>query len=114
MLHYITLPNQRRVSAGQYAAAWKAIKAQPDALYPGFDHFPTRGREILAKMSAGLHDRINRHLPAIPARAEEAFWELKRLATDLPLRVIIRPQSLGPQARRIALARFPNRLHTED
>ncbi len=114
MLHYITLPNHRRVSVGKYAAAWKAIAANPDALYTGFDHFPTPGREILAKMRDGLHDRINRHLPPIPARAEEAFWELKRLAADLPRRVIIRPQSLGPQARRIALARFPNRLHTED
>jgi len=113
-MNYITLPNQRRVSVGQYAAAWKAIKAKPDALYPGFDHFPNPGREILAKMRAGLHDRINRHLPPIPARAEEAFWELFRLSRDLPTRTIIRRVSLGPQARRIADTRFPHRLHTED
>lgn len=113
-MNYITLPNQRRVSVGQYAAAWKAIQAAPDALYPGFDHFPTRGREILAKMRAGLHDRINRHLPPIPARAEEAFWELLRLSRDLRARVITRRQSLGLHARRVADARFPHRLHTED
>jgi len=113
-MNYITLPNQRRVSVGQYAAAWKAIQAAPDALYPGFDHFPTRGREILAKMRAGLHDRINRHLPPIPARAEEAFWELSRLARDLPRRILIRERSLSPHARRIATKHFPHRLHTED
>lgn len=115
MQHYITLPNQRHVSLGSYVAAWKAIKANPGALYPGFDHFPTRGHEILAKMRAGLHDRINRHLPPVSVRALDAEGELLRLAAYLRTpRLIIRRQSLGIHARRVADARFPQRLTTSN
>lgn len=63
MIRLITLPNGRRVTLGTYAAAWRAILAKPDGLFPGFDHFPERGRHILNRIREGLHDRINRHLP---------------------------------------------------
>jgi hypothetical protein len=63
MIRLITLPNGRRVTLGTYVTAWRSILANPDADYPGFDHFPECGWHILVAIRDGLHDRINRHLP---------------------------------------------------
>lgn len=112
MKHIITLPNQRQVTAGTYAAAWRAIKAKPDAFFPGWDYFPISGREILKAMRDGLHDRINRHIPQAgrkwDADAQGDLWRLAR-AVNTP-RLIVRRQAFGPEARRIIDSRLTHRV----
>lgn len=58
----ITLPNGRPIGLGRYANAWRELlKMDPRRAVAGFDFFPAPAGEILAKMRAGLMDRINRH-----------------------------------------------------
>jgi hypothetical protein len=65
----ITLPNGNRVTLAAYVAAWKnMVAANRDAVvarkeYKGWQWFPVTAGEILSDISAGVHDRINRHLP---------------------------------------------------
>lgn len=105
MKHYITLPNNRRVSVGTYANAWKTLKSlSPDALMPGFDYLPERADVILRKMREGLHDRINKHLP--PAEYErirdnERFYSARRLATVVNSRLIIRESTVRHLPRKL-------------
>lgn len=64
MNRYITLPNGKHVSLGTYVKAWRELKR----LHPGTPikgwgwHLETAG-QILQEIHAGVHDRINRHLP---------------------------------------------------
>lgn len=60
----VRLPKGSLVSLGRYVAAWRALRSlPPDAHVRGWDHFPTPAGDVLRKMRAGLHDRINVHLP---------------------------------------------------
>jgi hypothetical protein len=62
MLLVFTLPNGRRVSHGAYVRAWRALQTlAPCRLVPGFEHFPTAARDILASIRAGVLERVNRH-----------------------------------------------------
>lgn len=60
----IRIPNGKLVPIGMYARTWKFL-LQPErdlsARFPGWDHFPTEGRTILANMRGMLMDIINRH-----------------------------------------------------
>jgi len=62
MKHTIHLPAiDRTVTVGQYVAAVRAAKANPDRT---FKHglttwWPTTGRDIVAQFFAGVEDRIN-------------------------------------------------------
>jgi len=40
-------------------AALRAIRAKPDADYPGWNWFATPGHFILKEFRRGMHDRIN-------------------------------------------------------
>lgn len=58
-------PEGRAVTIAKMAAAMRAIRANPDADYPGWNWFPTPGHFILRSFHDGLDRRIN-------ARAELA------------------------------------------
>ena len=57
----------RWVSLGQYVAAVKRAKAEPET---EFNHGlttwePTTGADVVRQFRAGIHDRINQGVPAI-------------------------------------------------
>lgn len=58
--HVFKTPEGRAVSIRQMARALRAIRADPDAEYPGWNWFDTPGHFILREFRRGLHDRINR------------------------------------------------------
>ncbi len=56
---FFKTPEGRSVSIRQMAGALRAIRANPDADYPGWNWFPTPGHFILREFRRGLNDRIN-------------------------------------------------------
>lgn len=52
-------PDGRPVSIKKMSAAMRAIRANPDADYPGWNWFPTSGHFILKSFRDGLNHRIN-------------------------------------------------------
>jgi hypothetical protein len=56
---YFLTPEGRPVSIRRMGAALRAIRANPDADYPGWDWFPTPGHFIIREFRRGLDDRIN-------------------------------------------------------
>lgn len=61
---YFKTPEGRAVSIATMGAALRAIRANPDGDYPGWNWFPTSGHAILAEFRRGLNDRINRRDPS--------------------------------------------------
>ena len=62
--HVIRLPNGKTCSLRTYVDSWRALKGmRPELDVNGFDHFPTPAKSILRALRAGMHDRINRHVP---------------------------------------------------
>lgn len=60
-MQYITIPNGKRVTLGQYCRAWKAIKTlAPDAEVMGWSAFNLRADVIRYQIWKGVEDRINR------------------------------------------------------
>lgn len=59
----IRLPNGKWCGIGRYAQAWRNMLDPINARqsFPGWSHFPTEGRSILADMRRGLQERISRH-----------------------------------------------------
>lgn len=53
-------PEGRTVSIATMAKALRAIRANPDVEYAGWNWFSTPGHFILREFRRGLHDRINR------------------------------------------------------
>ena len=55
----------RRVTIGQYVAAIKKAKANPDAQFPhGLTcWWPCTGSEIMKQFRRGMHDRIDQAVP---------------------------------------------------
>ena len=67
-MRYITLPNGRKCGLAKYIAAFRTLKqAKPESMWPGWDYFSTSASSILSAMHYGIHDRINRHIPAFGA-----------------------------------------------
>jgi len=56
---YFKTPEGRAVSIRQMAGALRRVRANPEALFPGWEWFPTPGYAILREFRRGLHDRIN-------------------------------------------------------
>ncbi len=81
----IGLPNGRDCSLGVYVQAWRKLRElSPETECPGWGHFPEEAGEILRTMSAGVHDRINRHMtPPLDTCDDDTFWRLRRLANML-------------------------------
>lgn len=51
-------PEGRAVSIAKMAAAMRAIRANPDADYPGWNWYPTPGHFIIRSFRDGLDHRI--------------------------------------------------------
>lgn len=56
---FFKTPEGRPISIRTMAKALRAIRANPDAEYPGWNWFPTPGHMILRIFRDGMHDRIN-------------------------------------------------------
>jgi hypothetical protein len=61
MRRVITLGYGRQVTIGQYVAAVKSAKANPDATFKDSlcERWPATGREIVGQFVTGMMDRIN-------------------------------------------------------
>lgn len=60
----VALPGGRHILIEEYLRSWKAlIGMPPNRSVHGWDWFDVSVGDILSKISAGIHDRINRHLP---------------------------------------------------
>lgn len=57
---YFKTPAGRSVSIRTMTKALRAIRANPDAEYPGWEWYPLPGHYILRSFRDGMHDRINR------------------------------------------------------
>jgi hypothetical protein len=73
----IGLPDGRHVLIPEYVRSWRILLTiPPDRSVANWSHFPTSAREILASISAGIHDRINRHIPGHgQGRKWDADWQ---------------------------------------
>lgn len=85
--HFVTLASGRRVSLGAYVAAWRTVRrADPNARFRGapdawFGEIEPAER-ILRQFRAGLHSRINRHLPDYGrGRKWSQDWQREALQT---------------------------------
>ena len=109
MRHTIGLPDGRSVTVREYVRSWRILKTlPPDRLVNGFYWFPETADTILHALRAGIHDRINRHLPGYgQGRKWNPQWQadMARASRDLNRpRLVIRwlPSDLK--------VRFPHRL----
>ena len=95
MARYVTLGDGRKISLGRYVAAWKACKTlSPDtAIGRGVSGTGETASEALRRLHAGMHDRINRHIPGYGIGrkwSDDWFWPTWRASRDLNSRVVIR------------------------
>lgn len=97
--HFVTLANGRRVTLGAYVAAWRTVRsADPAARYHGAPNSwfgePEPAETILRQFRAGMHDRINRHLPGFGRGrkwSDQWFFDALRAARDVNTpRLIVR------------------------
>lgn len=109
MKRYITLPNGNKCGLPVYVSAWKELKASPlESSIKGWDHFPSQVGDVLRDIRHGVHDRINRHIPAYgQSRKWSDQWQadISRASRDLNtprLAISWLPSDLRD--------RFPNRL----
>ena len=83
----IRLPNGKLVSVACYVASWRTLKGlAPHVDVRGFDHFPEPAGRVLSSLRAGMHDRINRHVPGYGVGRKwsgDWFWSVYRTARDL-------------------------------
>jgi hypothetical protein len=58
------LPNGKHCSLATYRNAWNKLKTlKPDSEINGWEWYPVPARDILRQLRAGMHNRINRHIP---------------------------------------------------
>lgn len=83
MVRVITIPNGKRVTLGQYCAAWKALKGMdPQAEVKGWEWYTVPASHVLRRMREGLEDRINRRGGLVIRTASE-----KRIRRQLERRI---------------------------
>jgi hypothetical protein len=73
----VVLPNGRRCGLGTYVLAWRTmLKMNPQELVKGWGHFSEPAGYVLRELRAGMHDRINRHIPGYGrGRKWNADWQ---------------------------------------
>jgi hypothetical protein len=109
----IVLGDGTRVGLGHYVEAWKRLKQLPGDTWikkcP--DGWGGSARDALRQCRAGLHDRINRHIPGHGKGrkwSDDWFWTARRFAADVNTpRLIVR---WAPEDFR---ARLAHRLTTD-
>jgi len=88
-MRIIALGNGKRVSLGEYVRIWRRVRQAPSGtIYTESlcGWWPTTRETILAQFSAGVHDRINRHLPGYGVgRKWKPQWqsEMRRTARQV-------------------------------
>ena len=103
------LPNGRYVGRGSFVRDWRILKGlEPQAMVKGFDHFAMSAEEVLRRIVAGVHDRINRQMVGYEkGRKWDNDWQRHALQCALAVntpRLIVRwiPQDLrGRLAHRL-------------
>ena len=107
---YVTLGDGRKIGLGRYVAAWRdCLALSPEThIGRGIDGYGQSAGEALRDLRAGMHDRINRHVPGFGrGRKWSADWQRAALhaagAVNTP-RLVVRwlPADLMkvPQLRR--------------
>ena len=84
----IVLGDGTRVPLAVYVAGWKRAKQLPGDTWVGKcpDGYGGFARDALRQCRAGMHDRINRHLPGFGKGrkwADDWQWEARRFASDV-------------------------------
>jgi len=89
---YIATPKGMRVSITAYIKAWRTVKANPSAEFPGWEWYPVTGADVYRDMTAGMHDRINKRgcLTVRTPASWDAWRRDQRAIEDYRLRRIIR------------------------
>lgn len=103
----VRLPNGRRVSLGVYCAAWRSLKTyDADRPITGWDGFPVPAERVLREMRAGVHERINRHIPGFNKGRNwqpSIFYANMRFAGLVNARCVVRERDVPqPYRRRLA------------
>lgn len=82
MRRAVTLGNGRRISLGTYVNAWcQILRLEPDTwLQTCPDGLGGTAGDALRQLRAGMHDRINRHLPSYgKGRKWRSDWQRETL-----------------------------------
>ena len=93
---YVTLGDGRRIGLGAYVAAWARCKQLPGEtrVMRCPDGLSGTVGDALRQLRAGMHDRINRHVPGYGVGRKWAdgwFWEAKRFSDQINTpRLIVR------------------------
>mgnify|MGYP000980371021 CR=1 FL=1 len=66
MRRYVTLGDGRKIGLGAYVSAWKTCLTLPPDTHigRGVDGWGQTAADALRDLRAGMHDRINQHLPS--------------------------------------------------
>ena len=107
----ITLPGGRQVTLGEYVRSWKALKhLPPDTTIERWSWSHNDAAHILRAIHAGIHDRINRHVPGYGQGRKwsaEWWWPAWRMARDVNTpRLVVHATSVPFEFR----ARLAHRL----
>lgn len=85
-MNYVTLPNGRKVSVGEYVRSWKTLKTlDPKTKVSGFSDGGDAAAVILYRLQYGIHDRINKHVPGYNVGRNwtpEIYYENVRLSRE--------------------------------
>lgn len=66
------LPGGRHIHLSTYVQSWKRLTTlDPQTSVGNWEWYPLPAGDILGRISRGVHDRINRHLPWFPQLARE-------------------------------------------
>jgi hypothetical protein len=110
----IVLGDGTRIGLGRYVAGWRRAKALPGDTWIGKcpDGSGGTAADALRQCRAGLHDRINRHLPGYGVGrkwTDDWHWQAKRFSREINTpRLVIR--WVPPEFR----ARFGKGRHSDD
>lgn len=113
-MRVITKPNGHPVALGEYVRSWRALQSMPPRqLVANWTWDSVPAGEILADLSYGVQDRINRHLPWFRrGRKWDEDWQRAMIQSAHALNTPrLRLHWLPPELK----ARFPHRLaHRDD
>lgn len=86
-IRVITLPSGNQCRLGAYVAAWRTLKTLPaETIIPRWDWHSNDAGSVLRSLRAGIHDRINRHIPSYGVGrkwSSDWFWQAKRLSHEV-------------------------------
>lgn len=63
MVRVITTPAGQQVTIGQFVQAWRAVIAEPEREFQGWEWYAMKGLDIRRAMVRGMQDRITQGVP---------------------------------------------------